>query len=145
MAKNSSTKTQGISNSQISGAQLQFGQAERDLEQTQQSDRLVIAKQEIATKAFIEGLNQIADLLKESNLPDTRKTEATNYLNAATQEIQQPEPDKELIAKNLKRMGDTLKTANDTVEAGKGLWEKIQPMLLPLVGWLGTARSFLGF
>lgn len=144
MSREQPFQAQSITGTQISGSQVQLGQADGDLNQVQQGNQGMDGNQAMTTMEALAVLDRIGDLVKGAGLPVAMQEEAIAYLNAAQKETQQPEPDKELVAKNLKRMGDTLKTAGDTVEAGKVLWEKVKPILLPLVGWLGAAKSFLG-
>lgn len=144
MSREKPSQSQSISGSQISGSQVQLAQAEGDLSQVQQGDQATDSEQAITAVEVLGVLEKVGEMVKASELPEAKKEEVIAYLNAAQKEAQQTEPDKELVAKNLKRMGDTLKTAGDTVDAGKSLWEKIQPMLTTLVGWLGVAKGFLG-
>lgn len=90
-------------------------------------------------------LAEIEILVQQSMLPEREKGKATAYLTSAKEEVEQKEPDKELVAKNLKRASDTIKNTSETVEAGKNLWETLQKMLPPIVTWLGVAKSLLGF
>lgn len=138
------SKSQSISGNQISGSQVQIGQSEGDLSQVQQGNQATDSEQAIAAVEALGVLEKIGEVLRASELPEAKKEEAIAYLNAAQKETQQPEPHKELVAMNLKRIGDTLKAAGDTVDSGKSLWEKVQPMLTSLVSWLGVARSLLG-
>lgn len=144
MSREKPSQSQSISSSQISGSQVQLAQAEGDLSQMQQGNQATDGEQAMTAVEALGVLEKIGEMVKASGLPEAKKEEAIAYLNAAQKETQQSEPDKELVAKNLKRMGDTLKTAGDTVDAGKSLWEKVQPMFITLVGWLGVAKSFLG-
>jgi hypothetical protein len=144
MSREKPSQTQSVTGSQISSSQVQLGQADGNLNQVQQGNQATDSEQAMTAVEAWEVLEKIGEVLKGSGLPETKQEEAIAYLNAAQKETQQPEPDKELVAKNLKRMGETLKAAGDTVDAGKSLWEKVQPILLTLIGWLGTAKSFLG-
>jgi hypothetical protein len=144
MSKEKPYQTQSISDSQISG-QIQFAQAEGDLTQVLQGNQVVDSKQVITAAEVLKQLEKIEEIVRNTGLPKAKSEEAIAYLQAAQKETQQAEPDKELIAKNLKRMGDSLKTAGDTIDAGKGLWEKVQPILSVLTGWLGVAKGLLGF
>ncbi len=89
-------------------------------------------------------LGEIQQLLQGSNLPEDIKQKASTRLGAAVDEVQQKEPDKKLAAGNLKRMTETLEDASKTLNAGKGLVEKVQPILGQLLGWLNVAKSFFG-
>jgi hypothetical protein len=138
------TQSQSISGANISGAQVQQGQAGQDLSQTQQGNQAEQHNQGLQAEDIVNLLGQIETTIRASNLPPDRQQKAIAYLNAAQQEAQEPEPDKDLMTKNLKRMGDTITTANDTMVAGKTLWQTVQPLLLPVLGWMGVAASVLG-
>jgi hypothetical protein len=57
-----------------------------------------------------------------------------------------------MVAKNLKRAGDTLEGLNKATDAGKGLWEKGREVfgatpcgyLVEHAPWLGTGAKLLG-
>ncbi len=138
------TQSQSISGANISGAQVQQGQAGRDLTQTQQGNQAEQHHQGLKAEDVVNLLVQIETTIRASNLPTDSQEKAIAYLKAAQQEAQELEPDKDLMTKNLKRMGDTISTANDTVVAGKTLWQTVQPLLLPVLGWMGVAASVLG-
>ena len=137
-------QSQSISGANITGAQVQQGQAGRDLTQAQQGNQAEIQNQGMTADDVVALLSQVEAMVRAAQMPEASKTKAIAYLGAAQQEATEPEPDKELVAKNLKRMGDTLTTANETVTAGKTLWQTVKPVLLPLASWLGVAASFLG-
>lgn len=145
MSREKPNQSQSISGSPISDSQVQLGQAGRGLSQVQQGNQVADSKQAMTVAEALELLDKIEKMLKGSELPKAKKEGAIAYLSAAQKEVKQPEPDKELVAKNLKRMGDTLKTASETVDAGRSLLEKVQPILASLIGWLGVAKSLLGF
>lgn len=144
MSKDKPFQSQSINGSHLSGSQVQMGQAEGgNVTQIQQGNQANVAEA-TTTDELMKSLELVEQLLRTARLPDTVKEEAIAYLTTAKREVKQAEPDKELVAKTLKRMGETVKTADDTVKAGKGLWETIKPILVPLIGWLGTAKSLLG-
>ena len=99
------------------------------------------AKQ-ITTKEAIELIKQIEQLIKDSDLPESPKQEAIQYLRSAKKDAQEKEPDKDFIAKNLQRSTKIIKAASNTLEAGKGLWEKIEPIFGKLRIWLGVAIDY---
>jgi hypothetical protein len=88
---------------------------------------------------------QLSDAKSESvsTLPDATKEDAMTYLNAAKKATGGEEPKKETAAINLKEMAETLANAAKTVEASKGLWDKVQPMLTEVARWLGVAAGSL--
>lgn len=117
----------GDNNQQTSFTQLSTSEADRDL----------------PTAEVVELLNQIAECLRVSALPDETKEDAITYLNAAKKATEREDPKKETAAINLKEMAETLVSATKTVEASKGLWEKIQPILVHVAKWLGVAAGSL--
>ena len=137
-------QSQSISGSQINGAQIQHGQAAGDLTQTQQGNQTDQQNQGLNAADVVTILGQVEATIRGAGLPAASQDKAIAYLKAAQQEAAEPAPDKDLMAKNLKRMGDILSTANETVTAGKTLWQTVQPMLLPVLGWLGVAAGLLG-
>lgn len=144
MFKKEPSQSQSISGSQISGAQVQLGQAEGDLTQMQQGNQAMI-RQEMSIEEILQRLGDIETLIRASTLSELSKGKAIAHLDTAKEAVQQPEPDKPETAKGLKRMGDTLKTANETADEGKKLLERIQPLLAPIATWLGIAVNVLGF
>lgn len=92
---------------------------------------------EINTTEVVKLLTQFEGLLREEDLPDTQKAQAIKYLNDAKEEAQQKQPNRELMAKKVNQAIEVVKKANEAVGAGKGLVEKLQPILIPLASWLG--------
>jgi hypothetical protein len=93
----------------------------------------------------IELLITIQKLLKDSELSEEVKNKVTNRLNAALDEVQQEKPDKQLAAGNLKRVAEVLENTSKTLDSGKGVWEKVKPILEQLLGWLNVTKGFFGF
>ncbi|NMF82410.1 hypothetical protein [Nodosilinea sp. P-1105] len=137
-------QSQSISGVNLTNAQVQMGQAGNDLRQTQADNQGTVHTDGLSADQVAALLAQVIEAIAQAPLPEADKTKALAYLSAAQQETQEAEPDKDLIAKNLKRMGDTLQTASDSAEAGKTLWQTIVPLLRPLAGWLGTAATIAG-
>ena len=66
-------------------------------------------------------------------------------LFAELEEVNEPEPDKQLAASNLKRVTETLTEASKTSEAAKKLWSNIAPTVFKLGVWFSTAfEHFFG-
>jgi truncated hemoglobin YjbI len=108
------------------------------------------AKSTSATKGLsqedvVELLAEIQKVLIDSALPKEVREKVTSRLDAAIDEVQQKEPDKQLAAGNLKRMAETLENTSKTLDAGKGVWERVKPILGQLPGWLNVATGFFGF
>ncbi len=103
-------------------------------------------EKQLTQEEVIQNLVKIEQLLQSaSDLPAAAKNKSLRYLEAAKDEAQATEPDKEFAASNLKRMAETLKNANKTVSSTKTLWENIKLILEQLLSWLSVAKNFLGF
>lgn len=104
----------------------------------------VTAADEVPTQPeVIEMLAQLEEVVQGSTIPETDKEKATKYLGAAKAEVEEGEPDKGLVAKNLERATKTLKAANGAVEAGTSLFEKVAPIIKTVAPWLGAAAGAL--
>jgi CHAT domain len=127
----------------ISGGQSgQFAVAGGNVTQTQQFNQENPAKQLTVTEV-VESIDRIAALFKSSALSEELKNKATTHLGAAKEEVKEKEPEKEYAAKSLQKAVNILKSANETVTASEGLWNKVQPILKQLLPWLGVASHFL--
>ncbi|MBE9036429.1 hypothetical protein [aff. Roholtiella sp. LEGE 12411] len=104
----------------------------------------VPAQKALTQEDVLKLLGEIQQILQGSTLPEDIKQKASNRLGAVVDEVQQKEPDKQLAAGNLKRMTETLEDASKTLNAGQGLVEKVQPILVQLLSWLNVAKSFFG-
>ncbi|NDJ22157.1 hypothetical protein GS682_11015 [Nostoc sp. B(2019)] len=93
----------------------------------------VPAQKTLSQEDVLRLLGEIQQILQGSTLPEDIKQKASNQLGAAVDEVQQKEPDKQLAAGNLKRMTETLEDASKTLNAGQGLVEKVQPILMNLL------------
>jgi hypothetical protein len=146
MADAKSPQSQLISGSSISGSQISMGQAQGgSVTQVQQGNHSDGTAEKGLTVVEVLGLlDQLGDLLKGSGLSAEDAEKLKNRLNVVKEDVQDKEPDKEQTAKGLKKVADALKTANDSADAGKGLWEKAVPIFGQLVGWFGVAKTFFG-
>jgi len=140
-----STDPSGISQSntgQMSGGmQAAIGNNNKQSMQTQAAS----IEKELSQEDVVSLLAEIHKLLMDSTLPEEVKEKSNRRLGAAIDEVQQKEPDKQLAAGNLKRMAETLEETSKTLDAGKGVWEKVKPILGQLLGWLNVATGFFGF
>ena len=140
MAEEKSTQSMNFSGGQFSGVQI--GQAGRDQTQTQQISQDGSEKQ-LNQKDVFGLLTQIEELVRGSNLPDTQKEKAIKHLDAAKEEIQEKEPDKDYTAKSLQKATKVLKEASEAVVVSRSFWQKLEPIITQLSPWLGVAKSFL--
>lgn len=130
-----------ISGSTVSG---QIAQAGGDIKQSQYLHP-PSAEAQLTVAEVIEFIDQIKALLKHSDLQDDQKNSAAIHLESAKEAAKEAEPDKDYAAKCLQKATKLLKTSSGTIEAGKGLWSEIEPILTKLLPWLGITARFLGF
>ncbi|BBD63251.1 hypothetical protein NIES2109_61010 (plasmid) [Nostoc sp. HK-01] len=131
-----------ISGGQLSDVQI-GGMAGRDINVTQNQEIGTSESSKTLTQAdVVELIAQLEGLFRSSDLPETQTAKVIQFLDAAKDEVQQKEPDKDFAAKNLQRATKVLKEAGETVEAGTGLWQKVEPIITKLLPWLGVAASF---
>ena len=99
---------------------------------------------ESLTKAeVLDLLAQIKALIAAADLPGEMKGEANAHLKVARKVTELAEPKKEIALAMLESIAETLETASKTVEAGKILWEQVDPMLVLVGRWLGAAAGSL--
>ncbi|MBD2358563.1 hypothetical protein H6G41_28805 [Tolypothrix sp. FACHB-123] len=142
MSEEKSPQSFSISGGQVSNAQI-GGQAGRDLSATQnqqinQGDN----EKSLAQADVVELIAQLEELFRNSELPEAQSSKAIKHLEAAKEEVQEKEPDKDFAAKNLQKATKVLKEANEAVTAGANIWEKVQPIITKLLPWLGVAAGF---
>jgi hypothetical protein len=125
-----------ITNSQVPGRIDQVG---RDL-----IENNATAKELLTTVDVVTRLTQLEGLIRSSSLSDTQKIAAIRYLETAKEEAQRKEPEKNFAATNLKRATEILKSADEIVSAGQGLFDKVKPIIESLLPWFGLAKSFFG-
>ena len=143
MENEKASQSLSISGGQLSNVQI-GGQAGRDLIVTQSQQTGEGNTDKLLTSAeVVDLLDQIKELLQESNLSEVDKEKVVRGIETAKDEVQTDEPDKEYAAKSLQRATKVLKEAGETVEAGTGLWQKVKPILETVSPWFGIAVSFL--
>ena len=111
----------------------------------------VTQNQQIGTSEFskpltqadvVELIAQLEELFRSSDLPKVQTAKALKHLEVAKEEAQEKKADKDFAAKSLQRATKVLKEAGETVEAGTGLWKKVQSIITKLLPWLGVAADF---
>jgi hypothetical protein len=90
-------------------------------------------------------LKQLTERIYKLELPAESRDEALLYLGAAKKAAEKEEPNKSLMAGNLKGATEVIQTASKTIESGKSLLTNIEPILSQLPDWLGVAKDFFGF
>ncbi len=92
-----------------------------------------------------EVVEMLADLeekiLNFTALPEADRENSITRLKAAKVEAEESEPDKESIAKSLKRVNETLNEAGKTTQEVKGLVEELFPTVVQVAGYLGYAAG----
>ena len=137
------SQSQSITGTQISGSQVQMTQAEQNATATQ-SGSLASAQTGLTEAEVVRLLVELESAIKAAQLPAAQETRALNYMQSAKQEVQEEEPDKDLVAKNLKRVGDALEGVDQATDTGKKLWEKGVAVFEAISPWLGPAAALLG-
>jgi truncated hemoglobin YjbI len=140
-----STNPGGISQSNTGHMSGGMQAAIGDENQQSMQTKTTSMGKELSQEDVIGLLAEIHKALADSMLPKEVKEKITSRLDAAIDEVQQKEPDKQLAAGNLKRMAETLENTSRTLDASKGIWEKVKPILEQLLGWLNVTKGFFGF
>ena len=141
MTNESHSQSISISGGTLNQVQI-GGQAGGDLnvQQVQGSDNAVTVPDQAEAVNLIQ---QLADLIDALDLPEAEKKRAQRHLDAAQEEVQQPEPDKPFALKNLQRATQVLTSANEVVEASSGLGERLGAIAARLAPWFGVAAKTL--
>lgn len=141
--KKQPAQSQTISNVTVNGGQLQAGQAGNDLTQNQ-SGQMATQQQGLTGDDVLALLEQLRGAIATTNISAEQKEEMLDYLKSAKREVGKEKPDKELVGRNLKQVGETMKTLKETTEAGKSLWQTGAEVFKAVSPWLGTAAALLG-
>ncbi len=136
-----SRQEQGSKNYTIQGDNIQAVQGDKNVVWQQKQN--VSAQEELTQEQVAELLAEIKQKISSSALPEAIQEKAIKRLDAAADEVQEKEPDRQLAAGNLKRMGETLAEASKTSEEAKKLWDNVQPILVQVAGWLRVAVDYL--
>lgn len=135
--------SQSVSGGTVYGG-LQAAQGSNNT-QSQEIHSIASSEQGLTQDQVIQLFAQLESLVRQPEFPTEAQAKAAKYLDAAKEEVQAKEPDKQLAAGNLKRMAETIETTSKTMESGKKIWETTKPVLEALLPWLGVAKSFFGF
>jgi hypothetical protein len=123
------------------GGQVQAVQAGRDATVSQSGQ---MATQGLTGTEVLALLEQLRGAIASTDIATEQKEEMLDYLKSAQREAAKEKPDKELVGRNLKQVGETMKTLKDVNEAGKSLWQTGGEVLKAIAPWLGAAASLLG-
>ncbi len=137
-------QSQSLNNLTVNGGMVQLGQAGGDLQQNQ-TGNLATQQQGISSADVVSLLERLETAIKEAGLTASQQEELLDYLRPAKREAAKETPNKDLVGQNLKQVSETLKTVQETTEAGKSLWQTAQEVLTTLTPWLGVVKGFFGF
>ena len=141
--KKQPAQSQTISNVTVNGGQMQAGQAGNDLTQNQ-SGQMANQQQGLTGEDVLALLERLRGAIATTDISAEQKEEMLDYLKSAKREVGKEKPDKELVGRNLKQVGETMKTLKETTEAGKSLWQTGAEVFKAVSPWLGTAAALLG-
>jgi hypothetical protein len=101
----------------------------------------------IDARALRTALESLYDALDQGGLPRDKtrgaQTAAGNALGAVTEK----EVKSDIVVKNVKKIGETIKQANVAIQEGTSLWQSVQklaPLLGPLVGGARIVAGWFG-
>lgn len=137
MSNNPGGISQSNSGSMGNGMQAAIGDNNRQrMESAKSTDEQSLTQSEV-----INLLAKIEEMIRTTPLPEDIKEDATTYLSAAKKATAKEEPKKDVAIVNLKSVAETLESASKTLDAGKNIWEKVQPILTQIAPWLGVAAK----
>lgn len=87
----------------------------------------------------ITQLAEIEEIISKSALPEEIKKDVKTYLSAAKTAVNKDEPKKKLALPNLEEFSTTLENVSTTLDSGQNVWEKVKPILGPILTWLGSS------
>ena len=71
-------------------------------------------------------IDRFAAIVRESDLSDKQKEQALHHVVSSRHAVQEKEPDKETVKKDLQRATKVIKDVDEAVSAGQGLWRKFR-------------------
>ncbi|GEM_PF-768429 len=125
----------GNQNQAIQGENIIVGQQSQNISD---KDR----REEFTQEEVVKLLADIKDKIADSPLSKDFQDKAIKRLDIIADDVQIKEPNKQLIASNLKQVTDVLAEASKTTAEGKKVWENVQPIILQLAGWLKVGVDF---
>ncbi len=110
---------------------------------TQQNQADANTREQITKAEVIKLLAELEQKIVSSELPEETKKKTLNRLITVSDDVQEKEPDKELVTGNLKKVTETLAQASKSTEEAKKLWDNVRPILETVGKWLGVGIQFL--
>jgi hypothetical protein len=141
--KKSPTQSQSIGNITTNGGQVQVGQAGNDLAQAMSGEN-ASQRQGLSGADVVALLEQLMGAIESSTLTAEQKESLQDYLKPTKREAAKEQPDKDLMGKNLKNVGETMKNLKETTEAGKTIWATGVEVFQAIGPWVGLAAGLLG-
>lgn len=142
------SQSQSISGASITGSSVNqnLASGEGNISVTQIQSSSDSGNKGLSIQEMLELLGKLESFVQDEALSEAEKVKILRYLGAAQEEIQEEEPNKELVSASLKRMAESVKLADEALSAGQSLWGRVQPLLMPLAGWLGAGlvKGWLG-
>jgi phage-related protein len=141
--KKSPTQSQSIGNITTNGGQVQVAQAGGDVAQAMSGENA--GQQQGLSGAEVAALlEKLMGAIESSSLTAAQKEELQDYLKPTKREAAKEQPDKDLMGKNLKNVGETMKNLKETTEAGKTIWATGVEVFKAIGPWVGLAAGLLG-
>jgi acyl-coenzyme A thioesterase PaaI-like protein len=141
--KKSPMQSQVIGNITTTGGQVQVAQAGGDVAQAMSGENA--GQQQGLSGAEVAALlEQLMGAIASSSLTVEQKESLQDYLKPTKREAAKEQPDKELMGKNLKNVGETMKNLKETTEAGKTIWATGVDVFKAIGPWVGLAAGWLG-
>ncbi|MEM9976039.1 MAG: hypothetical protein AAF808_00260 [Cyanobacteria bacterium P01_D01_bin.2] len=120
-----------------------MSQAGGDLQASQTGD-LQTQQQGLTGADVVALLEKLETSVKAASIDAAIQEELLDYLRPAKRAAAKETPNKELVGQNLKQISETLKTLQDTTDAGKSLWQTGVDIFKTVAPWLGVAAAFFG-
>ncbi|NES01889.1 MAG: hypothetical protein F6K22_03030 [Okeania sp. SIO2F4] len=107
-----------------------------------QGNNNVLAGEQITATEVVKMLAELEEKIHNfTALPEADREKSTTRLKAAQLEVKESEPDKESIAKSIKRVNETLNEAGKTTKEVKELVGELFPTVVKVAGYLGYAAG----
>lgn len=114
-----------------------MGQAGRDQELSQ-AGKQSASQQGLSGIEVVKLLGELETAVKTAGLSEDVAEETLDYLKPAKREAGKENADKDLVAQNLKKVGEVLNTVNKATDTGKNLWQKAQEVFQVIAPWLDS-------
>jgi ribosomal protein L17 len=107
----------------------------------------IISGTEIDAKEVRAALEALYDGLDKAGLPKDKIRSVQTAAGNAIEAVTDKEVKADIVADNVKKIGETIKQANVAIEEGSSLWHSIRrlsPLLGPLVGGARIVAAWFG-